>query len=102
MAAAMTAAMLASAVPASAAALGTSTLEPLPPMHVVQEVYGDLNGLYFDMGYTYTDGSYVIQNPMAVSRSIQSIPKLTTRVYRIRYGITSGPARPALRMAKWS
>ncbi len=71
MAAAMTAAMLASAVPASAAALGTSTLEPLPPMHVVQEVYGDLNGLYFDMGYTYTDGSYVIQNPMAVSRSMQ-------------------------------
>ncbi len=74
-AAVMTAAMLASAVPAAAtAAPGTYDILPVPAPEIIETVYGDLNGLYYDMGYTYNDGSYVIQTPMATRRLFNKWP----------------------------
>ena len=74
-AAAMTAAMLAAAVPVSAAALpNTSNVLPVPYPEVVYEGYGDGYGPFSDIGTVYSDNSYIIQNPMVPSRSINKWP----------------------------
>lgn len=74
-AAVMTAAMLAAAIPVSAAAEeGIHTAVPSATPTVVQEVYGDSSGLYWDAGYTYSDGSYVMQTLMPASRSMNKWP----------------------------
>ncbi|MFQ8600710.1 MAG: hypothetical protein ACLSAP_09085 [Oscillospiraceae bacterium] len=73
-AAVMTAAMLAAAVvPASAAPIGTTATQPTAAPTVVQEVYGDINGLYYDIGYTYSDGSYLIESPIPIGRWMKKV-----------------------------
>ncbi|MFQ8600708.1 MAG: DUF6531 domain-containing protein [Oscillospiraceae bacterium] len=81
-AAVMTAAMLAAAVPASAAPIGTTATQPTAVPTVVQEVYGDIYGLYFDMGYTYSDGSYLIENPIPIGRSMNKWPFALSIFYK--------------------
>ncbi len=73
-AAVMTAAMLAAAVPAAASATSGSAVQQSVSFTVLQEVYGDPNGVYNDMGYTYSDGSYRIQNPLPIARSMNKWP----------------------------
>lgn len=74
-AAVMTAAMLAAAIPAAAtASIGISAAQRTAAPTIVQEVFGDINGLYYDMGYTYSDGSYLIESPIPIGRGMKKYP----------------------------